>query len=1133
MRLKLYFICIVAGLLLGLQFEASAQVTPATVQDIQALLQEKQSRTPAQQKIDSRLLQAVRESRGQPMAPGVRLEPAQVNADSGGSLNVDITAIVSSGLIKKIEALGGRIVNSFPQYNSIRVFINFTMVETIAGFPEVKFIQPAVKSMTVGTPTMKPVIEKKGGNLPSAALNKFDINYNNRRRPSFAERAGRIRKQLLHYLSTKGNPNTTLFTGTINSQGDRTHRADDTRHTYGFEGQDIRIGVLSDSYNSLGGEAADIISGNLPGVGNPIGNSTPVTVLSDITGGSDEGRAMLQIVHDLAPKAQLFFATANLGEAAFASNIQSLRNAPNNCDIIIDDVFYFDEPVFQDGIIAQAVNTVTAGGALYFSSAGNEGSVAKGSAGYFEGDFNDTGSPVFTFPGGAKAGTIHNFGTVGSPLNGDIITTAGFAYTLNWSDPSGASSNDYDLFLVNSGGSVRASSTNIQSGLANPFEQITPPVLAAGDRLLVFKTAAAQVRAFSINTLRGRLTIVTTGQTHGHSSALNAFSVAAAPAAGPIGAGNPTGPFPSAFSVASQVEVFSSDGPRRMFYNSDGSAITPGNVLIGTNGGTIRNKPDITAADGVSTTLSSSSGLNPFFGTSAAAPHAGAIAALLKSANPTLTVAQIRTLLTTTSLDVESPGYDNISGFGIIQAFQAMQALNPTPVSNITGTGTPVITEAGNNNGNGFIDPGESGNVVVPLTNSSLVAASNVNASLVTTTGGVTITQGLAAYGTIAPGGTLSNSGTPFSFKVAAAVPCGTVINFGDAVTFGGGGPSPQGFVFSKVIGNQPFTGITSNLGAVPPTGPGFTSVTGFQTGRLNRNAPVSTCDSQKITPILAAPTGLRAYDAYTFTNTNVTSQCVTATMTAANGSTMYLVAYNHNGFIPATPNVNFLADQGSSASTQSFAFNVPGGQTFTMVVHEVTPGGSVGSVYNLNVSLSFCASAPLPVTWLSFNAIQKNKQTLLQWKVANELNVSRYEVEYSVDGTNFTTLHSIPATVNTSAEKTYEWQHAIPVAGNNYYRIRQVDMDRHYSVSKVVMIRIDNANSITITPNPASSYVIIHSSLLVNRVQLYSATGQLLVNAVPARNSYSLKLDQLPAGQYILRVETNNEIINKKIIKE
>src|SRR6202035_851029 len=125
---------------------------------------------------------------------------------------------------------------------------------------------------------------------------------------------------------------------------------------------------------------------NCPGPGGPC-----ITVLQDFLSfrASDEGTAMMEIIYDMAPGASLFFATADVSEGQFASNIQNLRNA--GCDIIVDDVFYFDEPVFQDGIVAQAVNSVTASGALYFSSAGNEGNLDAGTSGYFEGDFNDSG----------------------------------------------------------------------------------------------------------------------------------------------------------------------------------------------------------------------------------------------------------------------------------------------------------------------------------------------------------------------------------------------------------------------------------------------------------------------------------------------------------------------------------------------------------------------------------------------------------------------------------------------------------------------------------------------------------------------------------------------------------------------
>ena len=105
--------------------------------------------------------------------------------------------------------------------------------------------------------------------------------------------------------------------------------------------------------------AQDVATGDLPGAGNPCGRTTPVQVLDDTVVGADEGRAMAQIVHDLAPGARLAFATASSGELGFADNIRDLATA--NSDVIVDDVTYFNEPFFQDGPIAAAVNDVVGG----------------------------------------------------------------------------------------------------------------------------------------------------------------------------------------------------------------------------------------------------------------------------------------------------------------------------------------------------------------------------------------------------------------------------------------------------------------------------------------------------------------------------------------------------------------------------------------------------------------------------------------------------------------------------------------------------------------------------------------------------------------------------------------------------
>jgi len=95
--------------------------------------------------------------------------------------------------------------------------------------------------------------------------------------------------------------------------------ADAARANFGVNGSGIKIGVISDSYNFLGGEATGINSGDLPGVGNPSGFQSSVNVLRDATFGTDEGRAMIELIHDLAPGAEILFHSAfnNPGAAGY------------------------------------------------------------------------------------------------------------------------------------------------------------------------------------------------------------------------------------------------------------------------------------------------------------------------------------------------------------------------------------------------------------------------------------------------------------------------------------------------------------------------------------------------------------------------------------------------------------------------------------------------------------------------------------------------------------------------------------------------------------------------------------------------------------------------------------------------
>ena len=173
-------------------------------------------------------------------------------------------------------------------------------------------------------------------------------------------------------VGTRGSCSNRLIT-----EGDTQLRAAQARSTYGVDGSGVTVGVLSDSYDTLGGAATDVSNGELPGVGNPCGRTNPVQIQAELNQtGTDEGRAMAQIVHDIAPGAGIRFATANNGEVDFANQIRALASA--GAKVIVDDIYYFAEPVYQDGAVAKAVSDVSSQGVAYFSAAGNDNIILGG-----------------------------------------------------------------------------------------------------------------------------------------------------------------------------------------------------------------------------------------------------------------------------------------------------------------------------------------------------------------------------------------------------------------------------------------------------------------------------------------------------------------------------------------------------------------------------------------------------------------------------------------------------------------------------------------------------------------------------------------------------------------------------------
>jgi subtilisin-like proprotein convertase family protein len=605
-------------------------IAPEARAQIEALLREKETRSPAEQKIDSQLLYARRMQQGLPVAPGVQTLEIELPLAPDGHVIVDVKANVSAKLLADLTGITSEMVQMSP--GDLQLHAELNALEAIAAQPDVIFIQPKQGAMTSRV-------------VPRTTK---------RRTPMTPAQLAAIQTAVQTFGQASSGPGVTgvgTGQGAVTSQGDITHRSAVFRGLTGFNGTGVRIGVLSDGVEHLADAQAS-------------GDLGAVTVLPGQAGSGDEGTAMLELIHDMAPGAELYFATAFTSITSFADNIRALRTA--GCHIIVDDVGYYVETPFQDGqgpavvsptnggVVTQAVKDVAALGAMYFSSAGNSGNLNDGTSGVWEGDFTlgaATGAPI---PVGS-AGNFHRFTGV---QDFNTLTLAGAGpISLHWSDPLGASGNDYDIFRLNTAGTtVSTSSTNVQNGNDDPYEQMSSST--ANPRIVIVRKTGAASRFLHLNTNRGELALATAGQIHGHAATSNIFTFGVAAAYTGFAHPNP-------FSTSNVVETFSSDGPRRVFYLGDGTAVTPGN--FSSTGGAVLQKPDLTAGDGVFVT-GAGDFAGTFFGTSAAAPAAAAIMALIKSANPGFNQTQLRSALFATSLDIEAAGVDRDSGIGIVMA---------------------------------------------------------------------------------------------------------------------------------------------------------------------------------------------------------------------------------------------------------------------------------------------------------------------------------------------------------------------------------------------------------------------------------------------------------------------------------
>lgn len=340
---------------------------------------------------------------------------------------------------------------------------------------------------------------------------------------------------------------------------------------------------------------------------------------------------MLEIIHDLAPGATLGFASGTQGISSLVHAIDFLQNE-FEADIIVDDVGYPNQPFFENGIVSiRAQNAVNAG-VVFISAAGNDGQR------HYQAPLNVADNRPFN----DVIIRPHQFAPNDLSQSFDLQTGEAIEVVLQWDNPFGNAEDDLNVYLLD-GDSIVAQSAEVQ-----PIETRQP--------LEIVRYISDQQRRIDVVvdalTLRSSITptiemlFVTSHPPEYRMSQDSIFGHPAVPDVISVGAAGVVSP--------TQIQPYSSQGPVSIRHPVPEERI----------------KPDVIATDCVDTSVPGV--FQTFCGTSAAAPHVAALAALLLEAEPEADPQRIRTLLADTAVDLGETGVDTVFGAGRVDAMEAL-----------------------------------------------------------------------------------------------------------------------------------------------------------------------------------------------------------------------------------------------------------------------------------------------------------------------------------------------------------------------------------------------------------------------------------------------------------------------------
>lgn len=202
--------------------------------------------------------------------------------------------------------------------------------------------------------------------------------------------------------------------------------------------------------------------------------------------------------------------------------------------------------------------------------------------------------------------------------------------------------------------------------------------------------------------------------------------------------------------------------------------------------------------------------------------------------------------------------------------------------------------------------------------------------------------------------------------------------------------------------------------------------------------------------------------------------------------------------------------------------------------------GGSNTYCFLDDVTVADASTMVLPLRLLDFTGrMNTQQQTELHWITASETSTKYFEVEWHTDTKPFTALGIVQASGNSTSDKTYNFLHPNPDAGNNYYRLKMFDTDGRFTYSPIVKTVISSKeNNLSVYPNPVSRIVKVSATMEKDEMvyfRLVSSDGNTLGTKykvlTQGSNLFSWDISTLAAGNYFL-VSTSAALKPVHIVK-